>query len=245
MATPTPGQAGKLNSVVGVAQTLSITAAELAGDAGTNAYLPNLMIKLPDGKIVMTDGTTAVKDLSPIIDQVLVKVEKDALALAFDSEGKYQVAAGGVVLHGADGKIDKASFDFIDENGKVKLDALPATVRAGVAYFPTYTKMDEDATDETKQGLAFVIDATDDPSGKVTKGAAMYAWIADEEDENGGAWMKVAEVESLDIDISALEPTHDNVEASGAVMYDHPVFLGGLTMTELKALQDTETPGGD
>lgn len=249
MATVTPGSAGKINKLVGYTQVLSVTAAELAGDVGDMKLTANLFIVLPDGKVVLTDGTTALKDLTPRIDQTLVKVEKDALAAAFDAAGKYQAVEGGVVLHGADGKIDDAELNLVAdgklvedylseyiEDGKVKLSALPDTVRAGVAYFATYAAMTADATDENKKGLCFVIDATDDPSGKVGKGAAMYVW-------QDSAWLKITEVESLDIDIASLTPDHDNVEAAGAVMYDHPVFIGDLTLTELAALTTAPAEG--
>lgn len=82
---------------------------------------------------------------------------------------------------------------------------------------------------EEKKALVFVIDATGDAT--VTKGSAMYVWQND-------AWMKIAETESLDIDVDAIKCDYDNVQATGAVMYDHPVFVEAPTATELTTLMD-------
>jgi hypothetical protein len=89
--------------------------------------------------------------------------------------------------------------------------------------------MNTTATEENKRGLCFVIDATDDPSGKVVAGAAMYSW-------QNNAWLKIAEHESLDIDVAALEPTYANVQAAGAIMYDHTLMMEAPTLTQLSAL---------
>lgn len=246
----TPGSKDQMNSVVGYARIVPVTDAEYTTTLKDKVFKPGTMMQLADGKVLIADGTTPLKDLPVRIDQTLVKVEKDALQAAF-STGNYVAAANGVVVHGTDGKIDDASLklvadgklvasylsDFVDEDGKIKLSVLPASVRAGISYFATYSDMNTKATDENKLGACFVIDATDDPSGKVGKGAAVYVWLAGEDGEDG-SWNKFAEVESLDIDIDALKPDYDNVQAAGAIMYDHPVCLGGMTLTELASLED-------
>ena len=53
-----------------------------------------------------------------------------------------------------------------------------------------------------------------------------------------GAWVKIAEVESLDIDVAAIRCDYTNVQAAGAVMYDHTVFLEAPTAAQFVALQE-------
>lgn len=233
------GAAGKLNAIKGVAAILEVTAAELVSLAD-KVFPKNLILKEPNGKFYLTDGVTKLSALTPMIDQVVTEAEKGALSAAF-STGAYVQAAGGVVVHGADGKIsddslhlvkdgklDVATYmaDFIDaETGKVLLNALPDSVRAGITYVRDIAARDA-LGDEAKRGVVFVIDATGDET--VTKGAAMYAWV-------DNAWQKYAEVESLDIDVEAIECNYKNVEKAGAVMYDHEISVG-MTVTELAAL---------
>lgn len=235
------GAAGKLNAIKGVSQILEVTVAEMTALAD-KVFPKNLILKEPNGKFYLTDGTTKLSALTPIIDQVVTEAEKGALAAAF-STGEYVQAAGGVVVHGADnkiadsslhlvkdGKLDVATYlaDYLDaETGKVKLDALPDSARAGITYVKDIAARDA-LGDEAKRGVVFVIDATGDST--VTKGAAMYAWIAEE-----SKWEKYAEVESLDIDVEAIECNYTNVQKAGAVMYDHELSVG-MTVTELAAL---------
>ena len=163
--------------------------------------------------------------------------------------GTYVAAAGGVVVHDANGKIDDGSLNVVDDGKivesylsdyidpdthKVLLSALPDTVRAGVTYVADIDARDA-LSDEQKKSLAFVIDATDDPT--VTRGAAMYGWDATAE-YGSGAWVKIAEVESLDIDVAAIQCDYTNVQAAGAVMYDHTVFLEAPTASEFVELQE-------
>ena len=125
--------------------------------------------------------------------------------------------------------------EYIDTTThKVLLSALPDTVRAGVTYVADITARDA-LSAEQKKSLAFVIDATDDPT--VTQGAAMYGWDASAE-YGSGAWVKIAEVESLDVDVAAIQCDYTNVQAAGAVMYDHTVFLEAPTASEFVELQE-------
>lgn len=253
----TPGSKDKLNDVIGVAKIIPVTDAEIAGDLGDRKFDEGFVLLKSDGTVLITDGKTALKDLPVRIDQALTVVEKTALSKAFDAEGKYQAVEGGVVLHGADGKIADTALNLIGEDGLLKLaylasildpetgllklTALPDSVRAGIHYFANYAAMAAATDPEVKRGISIVLDASDDPSGTVTKGAASYGWEVIPPEEEGveptGRWMKIAEVESLDIDIDALKPDYDNVQAAGAIMYDHPLCIGGMTLTELAALQ--------
>lgn len=245
----TPGSAAKINKISGVAKVVSVTAEEVSTSLVEKVFEKGILLQFEDGKIYITDGVTKLSELTPMIDSTLTEAEKGALEAAF-STGSYVAAAGGVVVHGAGGKIDDASLNVVADgkivdsylsafyaDGKIKLESLPDTVRAGVAYFATYAKLISDATDETKKGLAFVIDATDDPSGQVKTGSAMYAWDASLK-EGTGDWLKIAEHESLDIDVESLTPNYENVQAAGAVMYDHTVMLDAPTLTELSTLID-------
>lgn len=235
----TAGSSTKLNAIKGVAAILEVTSQELTTLAD-KVFPKNLILKEPNGKFYLTDGKTALKSLTPMIDQVVTEAEKGALSKAF-STGSYIQAAGGVVVHGddnkiadsslhlvKDGKLDVATYlsDYLDATtGKVKLDALPDSVRAGVTYVKDIAARDT-LGDEAKRGVVFVLDATGDNT--VTKGAAMYAW-----DKAGSKWIKYAEVESLDIDVAAIECNYENVQKAGAVMYDHPLNVEALTATEL------------
>lgn len=236
----TPGSKSKLNTVKGVSAILSITDAEKTA-LSTKVLPANILVKEDDGKVYLTDGTNAISGLKVLVDQVLTTAEKTALNAAF-STGSYVAAAGGVVVHDTNGKIADSSLnvvdngkivpsylsDYIGPDGKVLVEALPDTARAGVKYVATYADL-ANLTDEEKKALVFVIDATGDVT--VTKGSAMYVWQND-------AWLKIAETESLDIDVDAIKCDYDNVQAAGAVMYDHPVFVEAPTATELTTLMD-------
>ena len=243
----TPGSSAKLNTVKGVSSILFTTASEES--SLSNKVLPaGILVKKSDGKVYITDGTSTLDEIPVLVDQVLTSAEKTALSTALGT-GSYVAAAGGVVVHDANGKIDDGSLnvvssgkivesylsDYIDpDTHKVLLSALPDTVRAGVTYVADIDARDE-LSAEQKKSLAFVIDATDDPT--VTRGAAMYGW--DETAESGsGAWVKIAEVESLDIDVAAIQCDYTNVQAAGAVMYDHTVFLEAPTASEFVELQE-------
>lgn len=236
----TPGSKSKLNTVKGVSAILSITDAEKTA-LSTKVLPANILVKEDDGKVYLTDGTAAISGLKVLVDQVLTTAEKTALNAAF-STGSYVAAAGGVVVHDTNGKIADSSLnvvadgkivpsylsDYIGSDGKVLVEALPDTARAGVKYVATYADLNTLSAEE-KKALVFVIDATGDAT--VTKGSAMYVWQND-------AWLKIAETESLDIDVDAIKCDYDNVQAAGAVMYDHPVFVEAPTATELTNLMD-------
>lgn len=236
----TPGSKSKLNTVRGVSAILSITDAEKTA-LSTKVLPANILVKEDDGKVYLTDGTAAISGLKVLVDQVLTTAEKTALNAAF-STGSYVAAAGGVVVHDTNGKIADSSLnvvadgkivpsylsDYIGSDGKVLVEALPDTARAGVKYVATYADLNS-LSDEEKKALVFVIDATGDTT--VTKGSAMYVW-------QNAAWLKIAETESLDIDVDAIKCDYDNVQATGAVMYDHPVFVEAPTATELTTLMD-------
>lgn len=236
----TPGSKSKLNTVKGVSAILSITDAEKTA-LSTKVLPANILVKEDDGKVYLTDGTATISGLKVLVDQVLTTAEKTALNAAF-STGAYVAAAGGVVVHDTNGKIADSSLnvvadgkivpsylsDYIGSDGKVLVEALPDTARAGVKYVATYADLNTLSAEE-KKALVFVIDATGDAT--VTKGSAMYVWQND-------AWLKIAETESLDIDVDAIKCDYDNVQATGAVMYDHPVFVEAPTATELTTLMD-------
>lgn len=263
----TPGSSARVNALAGIAKVVKVTTAELAGDIGNRVFEAGILIQLPSLKYVMTDGTTALKSLEPIIDQRLTETEKAALAAAY-STGSYVRANNGVVQHDNTGTIDDASFKFISVetvNGTanthvisddyltkyidpstnlVRLSALPSTVRAGVSFVADITARDALADDgEEKLGLVWVLDASDDTS--VEKDMAAYIWI-DNPEYTGSSdvthpakiWRKVAEDDSMDIDIAALTPDYGNVQAAGAVMYDHTIMMTAPSLTDLAALQD-------
>ena len=242
----TPGAAGKLNTIKGISKIITTSSAEETTLA-SKVFPAGLIVKKSDGKIYVTDGVTTLADLPPRVDQVVDSAEKGALSAAF-STGSYVIAANGVVVHDGTGKINDDSLNLVN-NGKlvesylseyidqtthkVLLSALPDTVRAGVTYVADITARDA-LSAEQKKSLAFVIDATADTT--VTQGSAMYAWDASQ-NSGSGAWVKIAEVESLDIDVAAIECSYTNMQAGGAVMYDHELEIG-MTATELGALLD-------
>ena len=207
-----------------------------------------MLVKKSDGMIYLTDGVSTLANIPVLIDRALANIEKIFLSSAV-SNGAYTRAAGGVVVHDSNGKISDDSLnivtsgkitesylsDYIDPvTHKVLLSALPDTVRAGVTYVADIDTRDA-CTDEQKKSLVFVIDATDDET--VESGAAMYGWDTTANDGDG-AWVKIAEVESLDIDVAAIRCDYPNVQAAGAVMYDHTVFLEAPTASQFVTLQE-------
>ena len=216
--TVTVGSNTKLNTIKGVAKILSVTQAELTTLA--NKVLPsNLLVLEPDGKVYLTDGVKTLAQLPVLIDQVVTEAEKGALNAAF-STGSYVAAAGGVVL-----------ADLTDANGVVLVDKLPTQVRANVKYVADITARDA-LTGDALTGLVFVIDATADST--VDSGAAMYAWDATL-NSNAGGWVKIAEHESLDIDVPDIECSYDNIVREGGVVYDHTLLVEAPTATDLVA----------
>lgn len=240
------GSAKKKNNLKGYVLATGFTAAEATTYANEVFPAGMTLFSTENGKIYFADGKTKFSELKPIIDpsvEVLTAAERGALSTAF-ATGVYKAAEGGVLVAGADGKLADTSLNLIDADGKVKdsylkmigadgkiaLDYIPDSIRAHVRMIATYADLDT-CTEEDKKGLVYVADASGDAT--VGKGWAEYLW-------KDNAWVKVAEGESLDVDVSSFI-THDTVEAQGAVMYDHPVVLGGLTLTEYANLgKDTE-----
>ena len=252
----TPGSATKKNALKGLVRTMDISASDFA--AATATLQDGIFIKSA-GKLYMTDGTTPIKDLTPIIDTsiaALSSFERSALNASLGT-GTYVATAGGVVVTNANNKIDDAQLNVV-ANGKivesylseyidqtthqVLLSALPDTVRAGVTYVADYAALQAIApTSEATRGVVFVVDASGDPS--VDSGAAIYAYVPNPAYTEGGAepekiWQKYAEVEGLDIDLDAIAASYDNVQAAGAVMYDHTVIMSAPTLAEYAALTD-------
>lgn len=236
----TPGAAGKLNTIKGISKIITTTFTEELALAD-KVFPSGLIFKKDDGKIYITDGTTKLSELAPRVDQIVDAAEKTALSSAF-STGSYVAAPNGVVVHDASGKIDDGSLNLVNdgklvesylskyiENGMIKLEVLPDTVRASINYVATYADL-ANLNDEQKKALAFVIDATGDPSGNVKSGAAMYIFQSSD-----STWLKIAEHESLDINVGAIECNYANMQAAGGVMYDHELDIG-ITATELAAL---------
>lgn len=222
----TPGSKEKLNNLAGIAKVMEFTATDLTTH-GERVLAKNILLKDEAGKLYLTDGTKKLKELTPIVDQVLIAREKAALTKTFSgAEGAYQATEGGFLVLGADGHMAEESLpaDFM-VGGKINIEKLPDAVRAKITYVANIAARDT-VTEEQKKGLVFVIDASEDPT--VTAGAATYAWVND-------AWVKVSEAESLDLDIDALTPSYKNVEAAGAVMYDHMVVITPPTLDDYVA----------
>lgn len=229
----TPGSDTKLNVLAGIAKVMSITNTEMTTYAD-RVLDKGILLLAEDGKVYLTDGVTTISALTPRIDQTLVAHEKTALTKTFSgASNAYQATEGGFLVLGASGKMSKDSLPdtMIGADGKIALSWLPDSVRAGVVYKATYADLDS-ATEEDKKCLVFVIDATGDST--VTKGWATYVWQTNK-------WVKVSEGESVEnLDMGALLPNETNVEAAGAVMYDHTVVLTPPTVTEYIRLLDVE-----
>ena len=231
------GSSTKLNVITGISKIMHVTAqdfttyAERILDAGIRLVEDNQ-------KIYLTDGTTKLSNLQPRVDKLLVATEKDALTKTFSGEGgAYKATEGGFLVLGADGKIQQAELPsgFLDSDGKISLNLLPDTVRAGIKYVATYDQLTS-LSDEEKKLLVVVLDASGDPT--VTSGAASYVWVDTAGDGSGFAWKKMSEVESLDLDIASIETSTKNVEAANAVMYDHPIVLTAPTLAQYVTLAD-------
>lgn len=244
------GSAEAFNPLNGIVSVTTMTDAEFESNKeeilDCNIWIYNKDTK----KIYFTDGVSALKNLNPRVDQTLTSAEKTALEKAFPNNGEYSPAAGGVVVHAEDGKIDDVSFKFIDKagkritneylsfmldgNDKVKLENLPDIVRADWNFFADIEARDA-TDDEHKRGFALVIDATGDPT--VKSGWAMYVWTTLSGD-GGQQWLKVAEGESLDIPADMLV-NYVNVQHVGAVMYDHPLLIKSQNLGTIVSLLRT------
>lgn len=95
----------------------------------------------------------------------------------------------------------------LDASGKVTMDQLPSEIisdalTGNIVYVADIAARDL-LTDPKKSGLVIVMDATADPT--VSRGSAAYTWQSQEEGaEEGGAWLKILEFESMDIDFDTI-----------------------------------------
>lgn len=249
----TAGSASKLNDLPGITKLMSVSDADWTTFESRPFPTANVLIKTEAGKIYLSDGTTNCGDLEPIIDTKIAPLTKnmrDTLETSFAGpDGAYQHAANGFVVLGADTKIDDVLLkvvqdgkivqtylsDFVDENGIIRLEKLPEVMRAHVRYVADITARDE-LPEAQWQDLVFVIDATGDPT--VEQGGALYTYNPTGGDDSTGEWVKLSEVESMDLDIEALTPSYENVQEAGAVMYDHTVVVTPPSLTDYFGLVD-------
>lgn len=245
----TPGSASKVNVLAGISRIMHIDEMDRVASYADRVLDAGILLVNEDQKIFLTDGTTELGKLEARVDKVLIEREKNALLKTFSGEnGAYAATEGGFLMLLENGQMDEASLpkDFMVD-GKVNIEKLPDAVRAKISYFSDIAARDA-ATDEQKKGLAFVIDATADET--VTDGAAMYAWTDIEDPDSNNdprdtkkVWLKIAEVESLDLDVDAIKASYENVQAAGAVMYDHTVVLTAPTIADYTALLDAAATG--
>ena len=231
----TPGSVTKLNPVIGLSTTLTLTPTDIGDTVKMSKVLPKgVLVSFPNGNIALTDGITALNALTPIVDQVLTETEKLALMHTFSgTDETYKAVEGGFLVLGANGEMASANLPssiWNEGTGKLLVSALPDSVRAGISVVSDYAALLA-ATDEQKRGLILVADASGDST--VDNGAALYQWLTDK-----SSFLKISEVESLDIDIDALRPNYANVQAAGAVMYDHTLMLEPPSLTDMVALME-------
>ena len=246
------GSSSKLNIVTGYASTVRITESDKKKYADT-VYPAGILLHDDSAKIYHADGTKSLKQLleHPIIDsaqEVLTAAERKMI--------KNFNQASGFVATNDNNKIDDIQLNVVEngkivesylskyiENGMIKLDVLPMDVRAHLKYVATYGDL-QTATEEQKNGMIFVIDASGDPT--VKSGWAIYVWDKTKKDGTeaedapaNGDWVKIQEGEGIDFDYDSIT-THDSVEKVGAVMYDHIVFLQSPTLDQLADLEEPQ-----
>ena len=246
------GSSSKLNIVTGYASTVRITESDKKKYAST-VYPAGILLHDDSAKIYHADGKKTLKQLleHPIIDsaqEVLTDAERKMIKnfnqasgfVATDEHNKIDDLQLNVVQ---DGKIVESYLSKYIENGMIKLDVLPMDVRAHLKYVKTYAEL-KNATEEQKNGMIFVIDASGDPT--VKSGWAIYVWDKDKKDGTegedapaNGDWVKIQEGEGIDFDYDSIT-THDSVEKVGAVMYDHIVFLQSPTLDQLADLEEPQ-----
>lgn len=244
------GATNKLNLIKGFAKVIASTATEETALAD-HVFQANILIKKSNGKLYLTDGTTAFSALAPIVDSVLTVFEKQTLDASL-STGAYVPTAGGVAVLGtggkladsdlnlidsADGKLKDSYLKMLDANGKISPSYIPDAVRVRPKIVATYADL-ANVTDEEKKGFVYVANASGDPT--VESGWAQYLWIPSLNDGAGG-WQKTDEGESLDVDVTSFF-TYENVAATGAVMYDQPEVLE-ISLTEVAQLTPAESSG--
>lgn len=254
-----PGSNKRINPVSGVSTIILFTEAELAS-YGSSVYPAGLLLRDETGNLYMADGVTALNALTPIVDTTqkpLTPQQHQALDLTFSGDdGNYKATEGGFPVLGAAGadgnpKLADAVLNLVDadghlvgkylqtiltdENGIILLNKLPARMRAHMTFVKKYADI-AGLEDEKKHNIIFVVDASDDPSGTVTRGWAMYAFNVDEGGQPTGDPIKISEGEGFDFDWDAIAANYENVRKAGAVMYDHPVLLVAPTLTQFDAL---------
>ena len=248
------GSSSKLNIVTGYASTVRITESDKKKYAST-VYPAGILLHDDSAKIYHADGKKSLEQLlkHPIIDsaqEVLTDAERKMIKnfnksggfVATNDNNKIDDLQLNVVQ---DGKIVESYLSKYIENGMIKLDVLPMDVRAHLKYVKTYAEL-ENATEEQKNGMIFVIDASGDPT--VESGWAIYVWDKTKKDGTeaegedtppNGDWVKIQEGEGIDFDYDSIT-THDSVEKVGAVMYDHIVFLQSPTLDQLADLEEPQ-----
>lgn len=245
----TPGSKQKLNILSGFGDTILVSEsnkikyADKVFEYGMTLYDEN-------GYLYHTDGIKTLQQLlsEPVADKnvkVLTAAERKMIT---DTN-----QANGLVHTDDHNKIDDAQLYLVEggklkdsylseyvKDGMIKLSVLPPEVRKHMKYIKSYDLL-ESMTEEDRQGLVFVIDATGDET--VKKGWAIYAWCDLDGDNTGAdaAWHKVQEGESLDYDFDSVT-THDTVEQTGAVMYDHVVEVSLLSLDQLQDKEVNVSP---
>lgn len=223
----------KLNRLSGIISILSLTVD--TENQYANAVLPEgILVKKSDDVLYITDGTTAVRNLRPIADQVLNAAEKTALDNAF-STGTYRISGNGVVVHNNSGKIDDASLGIIEagklkeqylsefvDSGLIKYTKLPDDVKKGVIVVDTYSVLNTLSIDDRKK-LVVVLDASEDPSGLITGGGGLYYYY-------NSKWTNLLIPTDLDV-------TYESVQNVSGIMYDHPISVG-LTQSTIHQVLD-------
>jgi hypothetical protein len=193
--------------------------------AAENTYIntifpAGIIVRKPDNIFYLTDGTHSLRQLSPIVDQVLNTSEKTALRNAFSS-GNYIRAANGAVVHNNLGKIDDASLNLVDsgklkvsylsdfvENNLIKYVKLPEEVKQSFYVVNTYGDLITLNAEQRKK-LIVVKDASGDPSNNIT-GSGLYYY--------NNAWISVLAVANNSL-------TYEDLQNLGAVMYDHMIHV--------------------
>lgn len=241
------GASTKVNTLKGFAKLVEVSASELVTLAD-KVFPANILLKESDGKIYLTDGVSKLSELKPIVDPAIAPLSATERGYITNVN-----TAGGVVVTDSNNKIDDGQLkmvaggqiaqtylsNFLGNDGKILLSALPDTVRAHITYVADIAARNALAADgEEVKGPVYVLDASADST--VDSGWAIYvATVTPASGDTPAAiasWTKIGEGESLDIDVDAIKCDYTNVQAAGAVMYDHPVVLEGLSLTEYNTL---------
>ena len=257
----TPGSSSKLNHLTGVVRLINLTKDEKTSLAN-KVVAANLLIVDDARKVYLTDGVKKISELEPIVDTTIAPLTtamRDAMDKTFSgTDGVYKATAGGFVVlsAGDDGqpKIADTQLKLVDEHGHlvdtylqevltddkgiIKLEKLPSQMRQHMVYVENYEAL-ENLTAEQKLNLVMVSDASGDPDGKVESGWAIYAWNVKDGVATGDP-IKVAEGEGIDIDFDKIASTYENIQAAGAVMYDHPLQVDAPSLTQYVNLLEAE-----